>query len=70
MVYPKKLTAILMLYKNMKAMVCSPDGTRFFDIVAIDILSLFPFIIRLDYILRTSVDLMKENGITLKKARS
>ena len=28
------------------------------------------FIICLDYVLRTSIDLMKENGFTLKKTRS
>ncbi len=33
---PKEtVTSIMMLYKNAKAIVCSPDGdTNFFDIVA------------------------------------
>ena len=53
----------------------SPDGdTDFFDIV-VDVLqgdTLVPylFIICLDYLLRTSIDLMKENGFTRAKARS
>ena len=65
----------MMLYKNTKAMVRSPDGdTDFFDIVAGvlqgDTLAPFLFIICLDYVLRTSIDLMSERGFTLKKARS
>ena len=64
-----------MLNKNMKTKVCSPDGdTDFFDIVAgvlkLDTLALFPFTICLDYILQTSLDLIKENCSTLKKANS
>ena len=53
----------------------SPDGnTDFFDIAA-GILhgnTLVPylFIICLDYVLWTSIDLTKENGFTLKEARS
>ena len=35
-----------------------------------DALALFLFIIYLDYILRTSIDLMKENGLTKKKSKS
>ena len=59
----------------MTAMVHSPDGdTDFFDIVAGvsqgDILDPYLFILCLDYVLRTSIDLIKENGFTLKKARS
>ena len=59
----------------MKAMVRSLDGDiDFFDIVAgvleRDTSSLYMFIIWLDYILRTSLDLMKENGFMLKKTRS
>ena len=64
-----------MLYKNTKVNVCSPDGdTNFFDIVAGvlqgDKLAPYLFIICLDNVLRTSIDLMKENDFTLKKARS
>ena len=55
----------------MKAKVYSPDeDADFFDIVA-GILQgdTFPYlsIICLDYVLQTSIDLMKENGFTLKK---
>ena len=53
----------------------SPDGdTDFFDIVAGvlqgDILVPYLFIICLDYMLWMLVDLMKENGFTLVKAKS
>ena len=68
------ITAILMLYKNMKAMVYSPNGdTDFFDIVTGawqgDTFVLLLFIICLDYALWISIDLMKENGFMLKKPR-
>ena len=64
-----------MLYKNTKVKVCSPDkDTDFFDIVADvlqeDTLAPHQFIICLDYILRMSIDLMKENDFTMEKARS
>ena len=73
--FPKEIfMAIMILYKDMKNIVHSPDGdTDYFDIVTIvlkgDALAPFLFIICLDYILQTSIDLMKENGFTLKKAR-
>ena len=59
----------------MNAIVHSPDGdTDFFDIVTgilqVDILAPYMFIICLVYIIRTSIDLIKENGFTLKKARN
>ena len=65
----------MILYKNTKAMVRSPDGdTEFVDITAGvlqgDTLAPFLFIICLDYVLRTSVDLEKGNGLTLQKPRS
>ena len=70
----------MMLYKDTKAMVCSPDGdTDFFDIAAGvlqgDTLAPYIFIIcidydRLDYVLRTSLDIIKEKCFTLRKARS
>ena len=64
-----------MLYKNTKVKVRSPDGdTDYFDIVAGvlqgDTLAPYLFIIYLEYVLRTSIDLMKENGFKLAKARS
>ena len=69
-----KDTAIMMLYKNMKAMVCSPDGnTNFFDIVAgilrafifpftfiLYTLVLYLFIICQNYILWITIDLKKK----------
>ena len=54
---PKEtVAAMMMLYKNMKVKVCSPDGdTDFFDIVAGvlqgDTVALYLFIICLDYVL-------------------
>ena len=67
------ITAMLMLSKNTK--VCSPDeDTDYFDIVAGVLqghtLTLYLFIISLDYALRTSIDLMKDNGFKLAKERS
>ena len=68
-------TVIMMIYKNMKVKVHSPDrNADFFDIVADvlqgDTLAPYLFIICLDFVLRTSIDLMKENRFTLEKARS
>ena len=64
-----------MLYKNTKVKVCSLDGgTDYFDIVVVVQLriTLAPFllIICLNYVLRTSPDLMKENGFKLTNERS
>ena len=73
---PKEtVTAIMMLYQNTKVTVCSPDGDRdFFDVTVSvlqgDTLDPYLFIICLDYVLQMLIDLMKENGFTLKKARS
>ena len=55
--------------------VRSPDGdTEYFDIVAGvlqgDTLAPYLFIICLDYVLRTSIDKIKENGFELTKKRS
>ena len=65
----------MMLYKNTKVKVRSPDGdTDYFNIVASvlqgDTLAPYLFIICLDYVLRMSIDLMKENGFKLAKERS
>ena len=65
----------MMRYKNTKVNVYSPDGdTDYLDIVAGvlhgDTLAPYLFIICLDYVLRTSIDLMKENGFQLTKERS
>ena len=73
---PKEtVAAITILYRNTKMKVCSPDGdTECFDIVAGvlqgDTLSSYLFIICLDYVLRTSIDKIRENGFELKKKRS
>ena len=69
------VTTIMMLYKNTKAMVYLPDGDMdFFGIVSEvlqrDTLALFLFIINLAYILQTSIDLIKENGFSLKKKKA
>ena len=73
---PKEtVAAITILYRNTKVKVRSPDGdTEYFDIVAGvlqgDTLAPYLFIICLDYVLRTSIDKIKENGFELKKKRS
>ena len=73
---PKEtVTAIMMLYGNMKVKVHSSDGdTDYFDIVAGvlqgDTLTPYLFIICLDYVLRTFIDIMKDNGFKLAKERS
>ena len=65
----------MMLYRNTKVKVRSPDGdTYYFDIVAGvlkgDTLAPYLFIICLDYVFRTSIDKIKENGFKLTKERS
>ena len=65
----------MMLYRNTKVKVRYPDGdTDYFNIVAGvlqgDTLALYLFIICLDYVLRTSIDKIKENGFKLTKERS
>ena len=68
---PKEtVTAIMMLYRNTKVIVCSLDrDTDYFDIVAGflqgDTLAPYLFIIRLDHVLRMSSDKNKENGFKL-----
>ena len=64
-----------MLYKNTKVKVHYSDcDTASFDIVAGVLqggtLALYLFIICLDYVLRTSIDKMKENGFKLAKERN
>ena len=73
---PKEtVAAITILYRNTKVKVRSPDGlTDYFDIVAGvlqgDTLAPYLLIICLDYVLRTSIDKIKENGFELTKKRS
>ena len=72
---PKEtVAAITILYKKTKVKVRSPDGdTEYFDIVAgvLQGITLAPylFIICLDYVLRTSIDKIRENGFDLTKKR-
>ena len=73
---PKEtVTAKMTLYRNRKVKVCSPDGdTDYLDIVAGvlqgDTLAPYLFTICLDYVLRTSIDKMKNNSFKLTKERS
>ena len=73
---PKEtVAAIMTLYRNTKLIVRSPDGdTDYFDIVAGvlqgDTLAPYFFIICLGYVLRTSIDKMKDNGFKFTKERS
>ena len=73
---PKEtVAAITILYRNTKVKVRSPDGdTEYFDIVAGvlqgDTLAPYLFIICLDYVLRTSIDKIRENSFELTKKRS
>ena len=56
------VAAITILYRNTKVKVCSPDE----DIVAAP----YVFIVCLDYVLRTSIDKIKENAFELTKKRN
>ena len=73
---PKEtVAAIIMLYKNMKVKVHSLDrDTDYFNIIAGvlqgDTLAPNLFIICLDYVLKTSIDIMKDNSFKLAKERS
>ena len=70
---PKEtVAAITILYRNTKVKVRSPDGdTEYFDIVAgVRQGDTLAFIVCLDYVLRTSVDKIRENGFELTKKRS
>ena len=73
---PKEtVAAIMILNRNTIAKVRSPDGdTEYFDIVAGvlqgDTLAPYLFIICLEYVLRTSIDKIRENGFELTKRRS
>ena len=73
---PKEtVAAITILYRNTNVRVRSQDGvTEYFDIVAGvlqgDTLATYLFIICLDYVIRTSIDKIRQNGFELKKKRS
>ena len=65
---PKEtVAAITILYRNTKVKVRSPDGA---GVLQGDTLAPFRFIICLDYVLRTSIDKIKENGFEPTKKRS
>ena len=70
---PKEtVAAIMMLYRNTKVKVRSPDGdTDYFGIVAGvqrgDVLASYLFIICRDYVLRMSIDKIKDNSFKLTK---
>ena len=72
---PKEtVVAITILYRNTKVKVRSPDGEKeYFDIVAGvlqgETLAAYPFIICLYFVLRTSIDKIRENGFELTKKR-
>ena len=73
---PKEtVAAMTILYRNTKVKVRSPDrDTEYFNIVAGvlqgDTLAPYLFIICVDYVLRTSIDKIKENSFKLTKKRS
>ena len=73
---PKEtIAAKMILFKNTKVKIRSLGGdTDYFDIVAGvlqgDTLALYLFIIYLDYVLRTSIDIIKDNSFKLAKERS
>ena len=63
---PKEtVTAMTILFRNTKVKVRSPAG-----VLQGDTLAPYLFIICLDYVLRTSIDKIRENGFELTKKRS
>ena len=64
------VAAITILYKNTKVKVRSPDGDIVAGVLQVDTLAPYLFIICLDYVLRTSIDKIRENAFELKKKRS
>ena len=72
---PKEtVAAIMMLYRNTKVKIRSPDGdTDYFDIVAGvllgDTLTPYLFIICLDYVLRTPIDKIQEKRFQANKRK-
>ena len=62
----------MVLYKNTKVNIRSLDGdTDYFDIIAGvlqgEILAPYLFIICVNYVFRTTIDKMKDNGFKLTK---
>ena len=73
-IHKETVAAITILYRNTKVKVRSPDGdTEYFDIVAGvlqgDTLAPYLFIICRDYVLRTLIDKIRENGFELTRKR-
>ena len=71
---PKEtVTAIMMFFKNTKAVVRVSDGSHIFNIVPgvlqRDTLVTYLFIIYRDYVLWMPIYLIKENGFTFKKQK-
>ena len=65
---PKEtVAAIMILYRNTKVKVRSPDVA---GVLQGDTLAPYLFIICLDYVLRTLIDKIRENGFELTKKRS
>ena len=65
--------AIMILYRNTKVKVRSPDGDTEYFVAGVlqgDTLAPYLFIICLDYVLRTSIDKIRENDFELTKRRS
>ena len=72
---PEIINAIKVLYSNTKSTILTPDGeTKHFDILAGilqgDNLAPFLFIIVIDYIMRVSVDRIKECGLLYQPRKS
>ena len=73
--HKETVEAITILYRYTKVKVCSPDGdTEYFDnvgwVLQGDTLAPYLFIICLDYVLRISIDKIRENSFELTKERS
>ena len=73
--FKETVTALVMLYSNTKAKLHTLNrDTGFFDIVAGvlwgETLARNLFISGVENVLRTSINLMKENGFKLKRARN
>ena len=72
---PKETVAAkIFVYRNTKLKACSPNGdTDYFDIVASvlqgDTLTPYLFLISLDYVIRTSIDKIKENRYQANKTK-
>ena len=67
------VAAIIMLYRNTKVNVCTPEGDRLLQYcrrcAVKRHISPIPLIIGLDYVLRTSFDKIKDNGFEVTKER-